>query len=104
MVGQRHAPAVLPPDRDPVPIVQEARWAPGPVWMGAEKLSHTGFRSPDRSTRSDSVYRLRYPGPHRCHFTRNKGICGSGRISPHILNLETRRSSGQLQFTALIPL
>jgi hypothetical protein len=24
------------PGKDPVPIVQEAGWAPGPVWTGAE--------------------------------------------------------------------
>jgi hypothetical protein len=27
---------------DPVPIVQEAEWAPGPVWRGAENLAPTG--------------------------------------------------------------
>ena len=27
------------PGKDPVPIVQEAGWAPGPVWTGAENLS-----------------------------------------------------------------
>jgi len=26
------------PGKDPVPIVQEAGWAPGPVWTGAENL------------------------------------------------------------------
>ena len=26
------------PEKDPVPIVQEAGWAPGPVWTGAENL------------------------------------------------------------------
>jgi len=39
MGGQRQAPAALPPEKDPVPIVQEARWAPGPVWTGAENLT-----------------------------------------------------------------
>ena len=34
--GQRHAPCALPPGKDPVPIVQEAGWAPGPVWTDAE--------------------------------------------------------------------
>jgi hypothetical protein len=30
--GQRHAPLPLyPRDNDPVPILQEAGWAPGPV-------------------------------------------------------------------------
>jgi len=28
---------------DPVPTVQEAGWAPGPVWMGAENLAPLGF-------------------------------------------------------------
>ena len=41
--GQRHAPAALP---DLVPIVQEAGWAPWPVWTGAENLAPTGIRSP----------------------------------------------------------
>jgi len=27
------------PGKDPVPIVQEAGWAPGPVWTGAENFS-----------------------------------------------------------------
>ena len=27
------------PGKDPVPIVQEAGWAPGPVWTGAENLT-----------------------------------------------------------------
>jgi len=31
------------PGKDPVPIVQEAGWAPGPVWTGAENLVPTGF-------------------------------------------------------------
>ena len=42
--GQRHAPAALPPPgKDPVLIVQEAGWAPGPVWTGAENLTSTGI-------------------------------------------------------------
>ena len=32
------------PGKDPVPIVQEAVWAPGPVWTGAENLAPTGIR------------------------------------------------------------
>ena len=41
--GQRHAPAALPPEKDPVSILQEAGWTPGPVWMGAENLAPPGF-------------------------------------------------------------
>jgi len=31
--------------KDPVPILQEAGWASGPVWTGAENLVPTGIRS-----------------------------------------------------------
>ena len=37
--GQRHAPAALYSGKDPVPIVQEVGWAPGPVWTGVENLA-----------------------------------------------------------------
>ena len=43
MGGKRHAPAALPPEKDPVPLVQEAGWAPGPVWTGAENLAPPGL-------------------------------------------------------------
>jgi len=59
--GQPHAPAASTPGKDPVQIVQEAGCAPGPVKTGAENLSPTGIRFPDRPARSQSLYRLRYP-------------------------------------------
>jgi hypothetical protein len=46
--------------KDTVTILQEAGWATGPVWTGAEYSSHNGIRSPDRPARSKSLYRLRY--------------------------------------------
>ena len=53
--------------KDPVPIVQEAGWAPGPVWTGAENLSPIGIRFPDHPARSKSLYRLSYPAHNfRC--------------------------------------
>jgi hypothetical protein len=51
----------LPPGKVPVPILQEAGWAPGPVWKGAENLTPSGIRSSDRPARSQSLYRLSYP-------------------------------------------
>jgi hypothetical protein len=60
--GQRHAPVAFTPGKDPVPIVQEAEWVPGPVWTGAENFAPIGIRSPDRPARSQSLYRLSYPG------------------------------------------
>jgi len=53
----------LPPGKDPVPIVQEAGWAPGPVWTGAENLAPTGIRSPDRPARSTVAIPTALPGP-----------------------------------------
>jgi hypothetical protein len=35
-------PGRFTPGNDPVPIVQEAGWAPGPVWTGAENLAVNG--------------------------------------------------------------
>ena len=51
--GLRHAPAVLPQEREPVPILQEAGWVPGPVWI----------RSPDQTARREPLYWPRYPEP-----------------------------------------
>ena len=56
-------PGRITPGKDPVPIVQEAGWATGPVWTGAENLALTGIRSPDRPARSELLYRLSYHGP-----------------------------------------
>ena len=60
--GQHHVLAALPPGKASVPIVQEAGWATGPVWTVAENLDPTVIRSPDRPARSESLYRLSYPG------------------------------------------
>jgi len=49
------------PGKDPVPIVQEAGWAPGLVWTGAENLARHRDSISDRPARSPSLYRLRYP-------------------------------------------
>jgi len=54
---------LYPRERDTVPIEQEVKWPPGSVWSGAENLATTAVRSPDRPARSESLYRLRYPGP-----------------------------------------
>jgi hypothetical protein len=50
----------LTPGKEPVPILQEAGWASGLVWTGAEDLAPTGIRSPDRPARRQSLYRLSY--------------------------------------------
>ena len=57
--GSVSRPGHFTPGKDPVPIVQEAGWAPGMVWRGAENLA--GIPCPDRPARSQSLYRLCYP-------------------------------------------
>jgi hypothetical protein len=73
---------LYPWEREPVPIVQQAVWAPWPVWTGAENLAPTGIRSLDRPAPSESLYQPRYPttGWLRCrsqHRTRNNIIQGN---------------------------
>jgi len=48
------------PGKDPVPIVQEAGWAPQPVWTSGKSRPHWDS-NPDRPARSQSLYRLSYP-------------------------------------------
>jgi hypothetical protein len=48
-------PGRFTPGEDPVPLVQEAGWAPGPVWTCAKNLAPTGIRSPDRPARSRTL-------------------------------------------------
>jgi len=48
------------PGKDPVPIVQEAGWAPGPVCKGGKSRPHRDSIT-DRPARSQSLYRLSYP-------------------------------------------
>jgi hypothetical protein len=50
----------LTPRKDPVPILQEVGWAPGPVWMGGKSRPHRDS-IPDRPARSQTLYRLSYP-------------------------------------------
>jgi len=66
--GQPHAPAASIPGKDPVPIVQEAGWAPGPVWTGGKSRPHRDFIS-DRPVRSLVAIPTELPGPNKTYFT-----------------------------------
>jgi hypothetical protein len=70
-VGERHQARVFYPGKDPIPIVQETGWVPGPVWMCAKNLAPARIRYPDRPARSLSLYRLSYPGPHTAEAKEN---------------------------------
>ena len=60
------------PGKDPVPILQEAGWAPGPVWTGGKSRPHRDS-IPDRPARSQALYQLSYPA-HTIHryYRRNQ--------------------------------
>jgi len=62
--AQPHAPAASTAGKDPVPIVQEAGWAPGPVWMGGKSRPHRDS-IPDRPACSQSL-----PGPRINMYSR----------------------------------
>jgi hypothetical protein len=50
----------LPPGKDPVPIVPEAGWASGLIFL-FDNPPPTEIRSPDRPAHSQSLYWLSYP-------------------------------------------
>jgi hypothetical protein len=52
------------PGKDPIPILQAAGWAPGPVWTGGKSRRHRDSIR-DRPARSQSLYQLSYPAHYR---------------------------------------
>jgi len=90
------------PGKDPVPIVQEAGWAPGPVWTGAENLAPTRIWSLDHPARSQSLYRLRYPAHlfHGSHFILS--LC-SPKFIPHLVPPGTDIFGGREEIRTSIP-
>jgi len=67
-------PGRFTPGKDAVSIVNEVVWAPGLVCTGTEYFAPTGIRYPDRLARSESLYRLSYPGPHWFRAVFNNGV------------------------------
>jgi hypothetical protein len=65
---QLHARAALPPGKEPpVSIGYEVGWTPEPVWTTWRRENSWPYRNSElrplgRPTRSQSLYRLRYPG------------------------------------------
>ena len=53
------------PEKDTVPISQEAGWAPGPVWTRGKSRLHRNS-IPDRPASSQSLYWLSYPAHKIC--------------------------------------
>jgi hypothetical protein len=62
--GQRHAPYALPPGKIPgTPLYRRLGGPQGRSGQVRNISPPTGIRSPDRPARSESLYRLSYPGP-----------------------------------------
>ena len=54
------------PGKDPVPILQEAGWEPGPVWTGGKSRPHRDS-IPERPDRSSVAIPTELPGQHTIH-------------------------------------
>jgi len=76
------------PGKDPVPIVQEAGWAPGPFWTGGKSRSHRDSIR-DHPVRSLVAILTELPGPHY--------YIGGGNITPKqvILNCSFKHAQSQ---------
>ena len=59
------------PGKDPVPVLQEAGWAPGPVSTGGKSRPHRDS-IPDRPARSPVAIPTELPGPHII-YSKGKG-------------------------------
>jgi len=96
------------PGKDSVPILQEAGWAPGPVWTGGKSCPHRDS-IPDRPARSLSLYRMSYRAhtlltyrlkiSARASNTRNEGF-----LIAHFSAVNSRQStSSQAKNWTYIP-
>jgi len=74
------------PGKDPIPIVQEVGWAPGPVWTGVENLAPTGIWSPDRPAHSQSLYRQHYSAHKQIHMVHSNVQCNRKTCHTNIYN------------------
>ena len=61
--NQRHALAALPPGKTRYPLFRRLGGPQGRSGRVQPISPPTGFRSPDRPARSESLYRLSYRGP-----------------------------------------
>ena len=77
------------PGKEPVPILQEAGWAPGPVWTGGKSRPHRDS-IPDRPARSQSLYLLSYPARVPTFNTENPSLLGCDATVLDYLTLNMR--------------
>jgi len=69
------------PGKDQVPILQEAEWAPGPVWTGGKSRPHRDS-IPDREARSSVAIPTELPYPQRniLHTVKRRVVNWIGHI------------------------
>ena len=77
----------------PVPILQEAGWAPGPVWTGGKSRPHRDS-IPSRSARSQSLYRLSYRAHIHVTFI-NENIHAARKYTDFWSRSSQRKQEGQ---------
>jgi len=84
------------PGKDPVPFVQVAVWAPGPVWTrGKSRPQRDSI--PDRPARSQSLYRLSYPAHNNNNNNNNNNNDGVRLLSLlQIAELEAKHQTESL--------
>jgi len=84
--GQRHAPATTF-QKDPVPIVQEAGWDPGPVW-NAITFMNLAIKLPDWNTNVLSYAGDGYPlhVGYCWHHETNADVVETPHRNIHITN------------------
>ena len=73
------------PGKDPVPIVQEAGWVPGPVWTGGKTRPHRDS-IPDHPVRSKQLYRLSYPAHRHMDYSMRIQIANLRYELPQSIN------------------
>jgi hypothetical protein len=83
--GQLHAPADLPPGKEPlVPVTYEVGWAPEPFWTQwwREKFpASVRIRNPDHPARSPALYHWAIPAPQEVRHDSSL-ICAVSKRTP----------------------
>ena len=74
------------PGKDSIHNLQEAGWAPGPVWMGGKSRPHRNS-IPYRPSRSQSLYRLSYGAHNIVYIIFNKYTDSGSRKATNICSL-----------------
>ena len=88
VVVQRNAPANLPLGKTRYQLYRKLAGPQGRSGR-VRKISPHGIRSPDRPARSQSLYRLSYPGPLYCIV---KNICAvSGKMQSFVTSQQVVR-------------